>query len=402
MSRSIVVLCIHGHGHLQALLPVVVALRQRGWPVHVLTHADFRDRVEQAGAVFVDLFGRYPLEAADATSLPVPSRYVSFAGEYADALATDIAALDPALIVYDTFMVAGAVIGTVLGVPYVNVCPNHAPVPARTLAALRNDPRVDTSAECWQAVQRLREVYGIAAHPFSYVDALSPFLNLYSEPAEFLVAEDRAALEPLEFFGCLAPELREGGRGGVFPPRQRGRRRIYVSFGTVVWWYFEEAARAALETVSRACAELNVDAIVALGGHPLDAGARSEIARENVNVVDYIDQWAALREADVFVTHHGINSTHEAVFHRVPMMSYPFFGDQPLLAERCQDLGLAVPLTNVPQGLITPENVHHALACLDSERDEFAARLETARHWELRTIATRDAIIDRVLALATA
>jgi MGT family glycosyltransferase len=358
--------------------------------------------VEQTGACFVDLFGRYPLEAADATSRPVPSRYVSFAGVYADELAKDIAGLHPALLVYDTFMVAGPVIGTVLGVPYVNVCPNHAPVPARVLAALRDDPRVDTSPECWHAVRRLRDVYGMAAHPFSYVDSLSPFLNLYGEPAEFLAVEDRAAFEPLEFFGCLAPELREGGRGGVFPPRQRGRRRIYISFGTVVWWYFEKTACAALETISRACAEVDADAVVALGGHPLDARARSEIERENVNVVDYIDQWAALRETDVFVTHHGINSTHEAVFHQVPMISHPFFGDQPLLAQRCQELGLAVALAKAPQESIAPEHVHRALARLDAERDDFAARLEAARHWELRTIAGRDAIIDRMLALATA
>ena len=399
MSRSVVVLCMRAAGHLRAVLPVVAALSRRGWPVHVLTHDDFRGLVEQAGGHFVDLFARYPLEAADATSRPVPSRYVTFAGVYAEPLASDIAALDPALIVYDTCMVVGPVVGKILGVAHVNVSPAHAVVPARAMAALRRDPRVATSRECWDAVRRLRETHGMAeANPFSYVDTVSPFLNLYPEPLEFLAAEDQAALEPLAFFGCLTPELRERSAGGVFPRQRRGGR-LYVSFGTVIWWYFEPAAVAALRTLSRACADLDVDVVVSLAGHPLDAAVRDEIARDNVDVVDEVDQWAALREADVFVTHHGINSTHEAIFQQVPMISYPFFGDQPMLARRCQELGLAVPLASAPHGPFNEAAVRDALAQLHENQDACAERLAEARRWELRTMAGRDAVVDRMLAL---
>jgi MGT family glycosyltransferase len=367
--------------------------------VHVLTHEQFRGEVERAGARFVDLFGRYPLDAADATSRPVPSRYVTFAGVYAERLAADIAALNPALIVYDTFMVVGPVVARLLGVPYINVTPNHSLVPDRVLAALRDDPRVATSPQCRSAVRRLREVHGMAAaHPFSYVDALSPSMNICAEPEEFLAAADRAVFAPLEFFGCLAPELREGGDAAVFPARRRGRR-IYVSFGTVVWWYFEAVAAAALRVISRACADLDVDVVVTLGGHSLADAPRAAIARENVVVVDDVDQWAALREADIFVTHHGINSTHEAIFHQVPMVSCPFFADQPALARRCQELGLAVPLATTSPGSFGEAAVSGALAALRQREDEYAGKLAEARRWEERTIAGRDAVVDRILAL---
>ena len=56
-----------------------------------------------------------------------------------------------------------------------------------------------------------------------------------------------------------------------------------------------------------------------------------------------MDQWAVLGETDLFVTHHGLNSTHEAIFNRVPMLSYPFFWDQPGLAAKCQAFGIARP-----------------------------------------------------------
>jgi UDP:flavonoid glycosyltransferase YjiC (YdhE family) len=113
------------------------------------------------------------------------------------------------------------------------------------------------------------------------------------------------------------------------------------------------------------------------------------------------DQWTLLGEADVFLTHHGLNSTHEAIFHRVPMISHPFFGDQPALARRCQDLGVALPLVTEPGGQVEPSVVRAALERVDAERATLAARLDAARAWELRTIAERDQVVDRLVELAT-
>jgi UDP:flavonoid glycosyltransferase YjiC (YdhE family) len=279
------------------------------------------------------------------------------------------------------------------------VCSNHAPVPARAIAGLREDPRVAISAECWAAVKRLREVYGMAsASPFSYFDSLSPFLNVYAEPEEFLVAEDRAALEPIAFFGGVAPDLHMSSGSSVFG--QRDARKIFVSFGTLIWHYYAQQAYAALSALGDAFAALDVEAVFSLGGHDLAAEDRDGLEKPNVRVVSFADQWQTLREADVFVTHHGINSTHEALFHQVPMLSYPFLGDQPMLARRCGDLGLAVPLVEDTMAPLTPAGVRAALARLDDDADGYRTRLAAARSWELRTIADRGAVIDRILALA--
>lgn len=400
MRESIVVFCVRGIGHLNPLLPLIEGLAARGCTVHVLTGAEYRGLIERCGGRFVDLFARYPVEAADPSSRPIPSRYVTFAGVYADRLRTDVAALEPALIVYDLFSVVAPVVARGLGVPYVAVCTNHAPVPARSIAALRDDPRVDTSAECHAAVKRLREVYGIAsASPFSYFDSLSPFLNVYVEPEEFLVASDRAALEPVAFFGGIAPGLHPPGGANVFEGG-RAARRILVSFGTLIWRYYAAQALAALTALADAFADRDVDAVVTLGGHDLAPEARAGLERRKLRVSNFADQWEALRTADVFVTHHGVNSTHEAIFHQVPMLSYPFLGDQPLLARHCRDLGLAVPLAEETMAPLTPASVRAALSRLDADAEGFRTRLATARSWELRTIADRGAVIDRILALA--
>lgn len=399
MKPSVVVVCMGGVGHLQALLPLVVGLCARGVTVHVMTDADFRMAVEREGARFIDLYARHPLAAADATSIPLPSRYVTFAGVYAESVTTQVAALAPRLIVYDMFAVVGPLVARALGIPYVAMCSNHAPVPARVLAALRQDRRVATSDACWAAVRRLQDVHGLHnASPFSYADSLSPYLNVYGEPEEFLSAEDRAALEPIAFFGVLGPPVRPGS-STLWPKRTPGGA-IYVSFGTVIWSYFSQTAVAALSVIAETLADRDVEVRISRGRHPLPASALQRIERSNVRVVDYVDQWRALADADAFLTHHGTNSTHESIFQQTPMLSYPFFGDQPALARRCQELGLALPLTAAPQDALDPSVLLHALQRLADERQRFAARLAEARAWEQRTIDGRAAVIDRILSLA--
>jgi UDP:flavonoid glycosyltransferase YjiC (YdhE family) len=119
-------------------------------------------------------------------------------------------------------------------------------------------------------------------------------------------------------------------------------------------------------------------------------------------VAGYVDQWQVLREADVFVTHQGLNSTHEAIFNRVPMLSYPFFWDQPALAGTCGRMGLAVPLTNLPRGPLQEEEVHAALSKLSRRGTALDADLAAARDQEIEVIADRDDVLRRVKDLIAA
>ena len=385
---------------MQRLLPLIQGLAGRGCPVHALVDPRFADDVVGAGARFVDLFAEGPLDEIDNQSVPVPSRYVTFAAVRTPAITKRLAALRPRLIVYDTFSVVAPLVARRLGVPAVNVCCGHAMVPAGTLADLARDPRVNTSAACLGAVSRLREEHGLVdASPFSYVSGLSPHLNVYGEPPQFLTAEERAAFEPILFFGSLAPTLREGRRSAPVFRSPGGLRRIYVSFGSVVWKYFQSEAEAALRAVASAVLKLDADVVVTLAGHALTPATRSTLAGAGIRVERWVDQWSVLQEADLFLTHHGLNSTHEAIYHRVPMLSYPFFTDQPALARRCQQLGLAVALAPAPRARLPAGGIEAAIQRLDDDRAGFAARLEEARRWELETIKGRDLVLDRICAL---
>ena len=383
-------------GHFERLKPLIADLARAGLTAHVLTDRRFAAATERAGGRFVNLFERYPLADADDESVPVPCRFVSFAARYAEDVARDLRALDVRLVVYDTFAVVGHVAARLLGVPYVNVCAGHNMDPARFVPELERDPRVALSDRCLRAVEVLRERHGLAnASPFSYVDGMSPFLNVYCEPRAFLTEAERRVFEPVSFYGSL-PALE--GPGVARPVFDGAGQRVYVSFGTVVWRYWPDEALAALRAITDALAERqDVQGLIALGGADADGPA---LVRPNVAVARHVDQRQALREADVFVTHQGLNSTHEAVFHEVPMLAYPFFSDQPGLAARCRELGLSLPLVDEPRGALRARDVHRGLDELRAREGHMRTSLARARGWELETIAARGAVVRLISELA--
>src|SRR5262249_52666203 len=160
---------------------------------------------------------------------------------YAEALIAEVAALRPRMLIYDSFAVEAPLIARRLGIPYVGMRAGHAQVPAQAIAETRHDPRVKISAACLEAVDKLRTVYGmIDASPFSYLDGMSPYLNLYPEPPNFLSNVERQAFEPIAFFGSLAPDLREAMSNARPLVGAAGRLRVYVSFGSVIWRYYAD------------------------------------------------------------------------------------------------------------------------------------------------------------------
>ena len=408
MARAtIAIFCMAEDGHFKLIRPLIFDLARSGFAVHVFTHRRYAAEIKGTGAHFVDLFTKYPLEQADTESIPIPSRYVSYAATHIEAVMDELKRLRPDLILYETFSVIARLAGRLLDIPFVNVSPGHNLDPARFLAMLKDDPRVATSERCHRAVETLRVRYGVSdASPFSYMTGLSPHLNICCEPPEFLSAEERKTFAPLAFYGCIPSEEdapRPDDAGADFLSARPSSLRLYVAFGTVALRYYADAALGVFEAISDCLADMpDVRALISLGGATIEDDRLRRIERSNVKIVGYVDQWSVLQKTDLFLTHHGVNSTHEAILRRVPMLSYPFFMDQPSLAEKCQALGIAIPLASAPRGPVEAEDIRAALKAFIERKEAIAARLDEARSWELAVMAGRPAVVERIAGLASA
>ncbi len=389
-------------GHFNRLKSLITDMTQRGTTAHVFTHRNFESQVARSGGIFFDLFAKYPLEEADNSSYPVPCRFVSFAATYARQICNDLEKIQPSLVIHDSFAVIGRLAATLLSIPRVNVCAGHNMNPTRFLELLQKDPRVNLSADCLRAVDGLRESYGMTdASPFSYVSSLSPYLNIYCEPPEFLDEDERKVFEPVAFYGSLpsSKEMQSNHQGNrvYFGTDSGDRLKIYVSFGTVIWRSYTYSALRALTTLAETFNRMkNVQVFISLGMAKISDEAVAALAGPNVSVQSYVDQWRMLREVDIFFTHQGMNSTHEAIFHRVPMVSYPFFSDQPALAEKCRHFGLSIPLTDSLQGSFSDDDVRCVLTKLAQERERRQRALSRAREWEMAVIENRPAVLQRI------
>lgn len=404
-SISVVVFAMTPVGHYHRLRPLIGGLVADGHAVTVATHQRFRASVEGLGADFHNLFAELHPDTLDPASEPPPLRCVTFAAAAADAVIPMVEELAPDVVISDTFAVIGRVVANALDVPHVNVCAGHDRIPPRVIEAYRVDTRVRVSPACADAVEQLRLSHGLEDASFlSWVTGVSPHLNVYCEPPSFLSDEGREAFEPIAFFGSVSDE--RGSVGEPVPwPREPapGRRRVYACLGSVGWRLFHHDTRAAIETIVDTLAGRDdVDVLVSLGTADAAAADVAALQRENVRVLPWADQWSALGEADVFISHMGLNSAHEAIYHRVPTITYPLFADQPFLAAAAIERGIAVPLVDSLRAPVRPEDVDRALAEVHARSAELDRHLEAARALELEVIANRPRVIEQIAALGRA
>jgi len=64
----------------------------------------------------------------------------------------------------------------------------------------------------------------------------------------------------------------------------------------------------------------------------------------NCTIFSYAPQKKILEHADLFITHGGMNSVNEAMINGVPMLVFPVSNDQPINAERVEELGIGKTL----------------------------------------------------------
>jgi zeaxanthin glucosyltransferase len=185
----------------------------------------------------------------------------------------------------------------------------------------------------FREVNQQRRAWGLK--PFRRPEeALSPLAQITQLPQalEFEVIGEKPA--GLHYTG---PFVDSEQRPAVAFPWERldGRPLIYASMGTL-----QNGSEAIFRTIAEACAGLDSQLLISLGGG-LDPARLGQLAG-NPLVVSFAPQLEILKRAALVITHAGLNTVLESLCQGVPLVAVPLANDQPGVAARVKARGACV------------------------------------------------------------
>ncbi|RPD96864.1 glycosyltransferase [Candidatus Pantoea deserta] len=253
-------------------------------------------------------------------------------------------------LIVDQMAPAGGLVADALRLPFVSVAcalpvnrEAHFPLPVMPFLWGTNSAaheRFASSEKIYDWMMRSHDrvlarharAFGLSGHHQPH-QCLSPLAQISQLP--HALDFPRRALP--EHFHATGP-LREAPGQPAAPLFSNGPRpRIFASLGTL------QGSRYGLfKTLAKACRELDAELLIAHCGGLSDFQARKLLRAGAARVTDFVDQRAALAQADVAVTHGGLNTVLDAVTHATPLLAIPIAFDQPGIAARLVHHGLGI------------------------------------------------------------
>jgi MGT family glycosyltransferase len=392
MDRHLALVSVAGYGHVNPTLPLVAELVRRGWRLSYATHERFARAVADAGATLVPTQGDMP--APPPFTDFDPDRFADLLQGFVADARVDVPRLEahfqrdpPQAVCYDSASLTGRVLAGRLGLPDVALVPNLAsneqfsPFSGFVSSFLGQDQ---------PALQRARQAMQDYAAEQGLEPQMGPMrgppasLNIVFVPREFQPAAD--TFDARFCFVGPSPGRREEDPGWL--PAADGRPVLFISLGTA----FNDRP-----AFFRMCLQAFGDGAwqVAMAvGDRVDAGELEPVPG-NVEVRPSFPQLAVLRHAGVFVSHAGMNSTMEALYEAVPLVTVPQMPEQEANARRVEELGLGRRLDPLQ---LTPERLRAAVDEVAADQ-RIRANLATMRTHVRRaggSVAAADAIEARI------
>lgn len=348
MSK-IVFFCIPAHGHTNPTLGVVQELTARGHEVWYYSYDAFREKIEAAGAHFVscDAFdAELRMDPKDAVKvgkdLALSTRLlVDTTLSLDDVVCRHMEQMKPDCIVADSMAVWGKAVARKLDIPFVSSTTtfafnqHSAKIMKQSLkemiSMIVSMPRINRD------IKRLRD----KGYPVKSVLDL-----IQNDDQTHTVVYTSPEFQPCaetfpDKYAFVGPSVRPAANR-VEKTREK---LVYISMGTV---------NNDLVKFYRSC-------IAALGETDyqviLSVGDRVEIGKlgslpENIRAYPHVDQIAVLEQADVFLSHCGMNSVSESLYCGVPLVMLPQTAEQGGVAARTEQLGAGVRLQKTTPGAI--------------------------------------------------
>ena len=340
MSK-IVFFCIPAHGHTNPTLGVVRELVARGHQIWYYSYNTMREKIESAGATFVscdDYDMEQKLTPKDSVRVGKDLAFstkilVDTTLALDDKVCADMVQLKPDCIVADSMAVWGKAVAMKLGIPFVSS--------TTTFAFNQHSAKImkQSIGELFKMVfsmpkitKQIKRLQGKGYHVKNILDIIqnddSTHTIVYTSP-EFQPCSETFS----DKYAFVGPSIRPA----TSKVEKKRDKLIYISMGTV-----NNNMMALYKRCLAALADTDYQVIMSVGN--LVSIEEFGVLPENISVFTHVDQIAVLQQADIFVSHCGMNSVSESLYFGVPLVMLPQTSEQGGVAERVFQLGAGIKL----------------------------------------------------------
>ncbi|WP_309891305.1 macrolide family glycosyltransferase [Archangium sp.] len=363
---------VPAHGHVNPMLPLFQELVSRGDEVVVHLPREFESAVRHTGATLrlLDDALCIPATISGEVAPELTQVLPLLLGVMCEGLRATPRLLEQArgeqadCVVYDPMAMWGRLIAKALPLPRAIFQTSFGLSHSPTLqAALKKDmpglppPRALRSIlELMWTSEVLHWRHGLPR--VGMRDAFITVEDLYFIPVPRSYQPDAGNFD--ERFVFIGPSVTPRNDRGDFPLEQLdGKPVLLISLGTTPLNQRPDFYKACFE----AFRDTRWQVVMACG-KGLEPASLGPVP-SNILVRQRVPQLDVLQCARVFITHGGMNSTMESLWHGVPLAVFPQFGDQPLNASRVTELGMGITLT--AQNAVDPKVLRDTVERLDTD-----------------------------------
>ncbi|MDF9557555.1 glycosyltransferase [Bacillus tropicus] len=334
---NILIVNFPAEGHVNPTLSLVKAFTERGDHVHYITTEHFKGRIEDLGATVYthpDLLKEISIDSETSSGLNAFFRVHVQTSLYILQITKQLCEnINFDFVIYDIFG-AGELVKEYLQIPGIVSSPIFL-IPTEFLETLPFHPNAEMPFQPDEFSEQL--LYRIE-HEFG-VKPKNNLQFMHNKGDITLVYTSRYFQPNSDSFGenniFIGPSISKRKTNVEFPLESlKDKKVIYISMGTLL-----EGLEPFFNTCIDAFSDFDGLVVIAIG----DRNDRSKIkkAPDNFIIASYVPQTEVLSEADIFITHGGMNSVHDAIHFNVPFVIIPHDKDQPMIAQRLTELEAA-------------------------------------------------------------
>lgn len=349
IARVLVVIT-PAEGHVNPSLGLVTQLVDNGEQVVYVCIEEYRSRIEQTGALLItypfpqDAFSHDPVLKPQEYKHPYQFTYMMVAGIIQRIIPEVLRVIENQkfdYLIFDSLMGwGGTILAEKLGIPAVCSIASFAFI--NPLGAEEGVKELDTDTkELYEATMKithaLAQEFQVSVPSIEEIPAHAGELKLvytsryfqpYAEKMDNRFIFTGPSIIPRQDVQTFSFELL----------RERYPQTVYIAMGTILNKNLEF-----YQLCFEAFGDIPVNVVLSSGRHT-DMEPLADQIPSNFIVMPYIAQLDMLQHTDVFITHAGMNSASEALYYNVPLVMIPLTSDQPLVANRVEELGAGITL----------------------------------------------------------